>query len=138
MSAKHEPTVSVSESKLNGASERLWQLMAKRIQRQETERVALSDARALRLSVTALPKSQINRLRQIVLSVRLKPHSSLKSAIEEFLKDISGKRADKHFERARVDGKPMKKWLMDTAEKNPDALILIDAVLERAIKEAGK
>jgi CRISPR-associated protein Csx10 len=138
MSAKHEPTVSVSEIKPNGASERLWRLMEKRIQRQETERDMLSKARTLPMSVTALPKSQINRLRQIVLSVRLKPHSSLKSAIEEFLKDISGKRADKHFERARVDGKPMKKWLMETAEKNPDALILIDAVLERAIKEAGK
>jgi CRISPR-associated protein Csx10 len=138
MSAKHEPTVSVSESKLSGASERLWQLMAKRIQRQETERVALSDARALRLSVTALPKSQINRLRQIVLSVRLKPDGSLQDKIKKFFDDISGKRADKHFERARVDGKPMKKWLMDTAKENPDALILIDAVLERAIKEAGK
>jgi CRISPR-associated protein Csx10 len=138
MSAEGEPTASVSEIKLNDASERLWRLMKKRIQRQETERDALSEARTLRLSVTALPKSQINRLRQIVLSVRLKPQSSLKSAIEEFLKDISDKRADKHFERARVDGKPMKKWLMDTAKENPDALILIDAVLERAIKEAGK
>jgi CRISPR-associated protein Csx10 len=138
MSAKGEPTASVSEIKLNDASERLWQLMAKRIQRQETERVALSDARALRLSVTALPKSQINRLRQIVLSVRLKPDGSLQDKIKKFFDDISGKRADKHFERARVGNTPMKKWLMETAEKNPNALILIDAVLERAIKEAGK
>jgi CRISPR-associated protein Csx10 len=138
MSNKREPAAEVRASALSASAEKLWQLMAKRIQRQKTERDVLSRAKGLSLSAAALPKSQINRLRQVILSLRLKPDGNLQAEIEKFLKEISGKRADKHFERARVEGKPMKQWLIETAQKNPDALILIDAVLERAISKAGK
>ncbi len=139
---KHKPMRERVESKL-GASKQLWDEMHKRIARQQTEQQALGEAKGLRLSVSSLPKSQINRLRQIVLSERLKPERQLSGAIKKFFEEIQGKRADKHFEKARVNGKSMKAWLTETAKpenanNSYEALILIDAVLERAAKEAGK
>ncbi len=136
---KKKPVRDTGKSAL-GASEELWKEMHKRIERQQTEQKALDNAKGLRLSVSSMPKSQINRLRQIVLSERLKPKGQreLSKALSDFFKNISGKRADKHFEKARVNGKSMKAWLTETAEKDENALILIDAVLERAAKEAGK
>jgi CRISPR-associated protein Csx10 len=149
-SDKKAPVRAQVEIKLNGAPKELWDEMDKRIKRQKTEREKLEEAHDLTLRVKDLPKSQINRLRQIVLNERLKPEHErkLSAAIAKFLKDISGKRADKHFEKARVNGESMKAWLTktaekgeaekDEAEKGESALILIEAVLERAAKEAGK
>lgn len=141
---KHKPVRERVESKL-GDSKKLWAEMHKRIKRQKAEQEMLSAAKELELSVSSMPKSQINRLRQIILSERLKPEPErqLSEAIEKFFEDIQGKRADKHFEKARVNGTSMKAWLTETAKpenaKNDyDALILIEAVLERAAKEAGK
>lgn len=134
-SYKYAPLAEPSESALV-ASKALWESMEKRIQHQQSEREALEDAKKLQLSVAALPKSQINRLRQIVLAQRLKPDGKLKTQIEDFFEDIKGKRADKHFEKARVNGELMKQWLIRTAAANDlKTTILIDAVLERAAKE---
>jgi hypothetical protein len=66
--------------------------------------------------------------------------------ITQFLEEIRGKKAEKHFDRASVDGKTMKEWLHQLSESsqgitkldNYATLRLVDAVLSIAVKAAKK
>ncbi|MFQ3536815.1 MAG: RAMP superfamily CRISPR-associated protein [Aggregatilineales bacterium] len=132
---RERPVPSLEQTELAPDSQDLWDKMQTRIQRQKGERDALHQASRLELKVDALPKSLINRLRQIVLSERLKPEPQrqLRAQIAKFFEAIKGKRAGRHFEKAHINGDSMEAWLTKTAEK-PNGLLIIDAVLERAAK----
>lgn len=122
---------------LNPASAQLWDLMKGRIQRQHSDQQILEEANKVSLDPvrTLPPKTQINRLRQIVTSEFLKQSPNM-AAIIRFLNDIAGKKAAKAFSDARVNGQPMDDWLksLTTFSDSRAALRLIDAVLARAAK----
>lgn len=132
-------------------SEKLWQKMTTRIARQKTEREQLKAAYELNLE-NLPPISQLNRLRQEVTTTILNATNapSDMTFITNFFKDISGKRAEKHFEQAKVNQKSMKEWLIEQASveqeskeeelaaKNYAALWFIDGMLARAAKERQK
>jgi CRISPR-associated protein Csx10 len=119
---------------LSDEAKRLWNAMEARIKRQEIDQTQLEKANTLQLRHLP-PKSQINRLRQIVTSELLKDSPNAE-AVTQFLKEIKGKKAEKHFESARVDGQSMTDWLTRQANASEpyEVLRLIDAVLARAAK----
>lgn len=111
--------------------------LEKRLGQQQTDREQLVEANKLKLSKKLPPASQLNRLRQQITAALLQPESDTTSVIR-FLQNIEGKRADKHFERARVDNLEMRQWLRNQAGK-PDkyaALRLIDGMLANAAKQS--
>jgi CRISPR-associated protein Csx10 len=124
------------EIALSDGSKQLWETMQARIVRQQVDQKQLAAANAIQLDPKRLPpKSQINRLRQIVTSELLKDRPDA-SAIVKFLQDIEGKKAEKHFRSARVGNQPMAVWLKAQADAQDPyaALRLVDAVLARAAK----
>ncbi len=119
---------------LSDESKQLWDAMQARITRQQVDQTQLEKANTLQLRRLP-PRSQINRLRQIVTSELLKDRPDA-SAIAQFLKDIEGKRAGEHFRSAQVGSQPMIDWLriQANAQEPYAALRLVDAVLARAAK----
>ncbi|GAB4551345.1 MAG: CRISPR-associated RAMP protein Csx10 [Anaerolineae bacterium] len=143
---QQHPTLEVREWKLSAGfqteillsdeSKQLWDAIQARIMQQQVDQKQLEAANAIKLNPKRLPpKSQINRLRQIVTSELLKDEPKT-SAIAQFLKDIEGKKAEEHFRSARVDNQSMTDWLMAQAKTQDHyaALRLVDAVLARAAK----
>jgi CRISPR-associated protein Csx10 len=122
----------------------LWARMESRLKKQGTDQEQLKAAQELGSKMQQLPpKSQINRLRQIV-TAQLVSQNPLVTPIEEFLGTIKGKKAEKHFMRARVDGKPLAAWLREqikaanTQDAHYAALRLIDATLAIAADKKKK
>ena len=131
--------------KLSEESQKIWARMQTRIERQKTDQDQVLTALGLKLNANGIPKSQLNRLRQRITSALInnKPY---KTVITQFLEEIRGKKAEKHFDRASVDGKTMKEWLHQLSESsqgitkldNYATLRLVDAVLSIAVKAAKK
>lgn len=127
---------------LLGDVKELWERMEKRIKRQTVDRDQQAAANNLFFK-NLPPASQLNRLRQKVTTALLQtsPNAEPDTAfIKTFFMDIDGKRAGEHFDKAKVNGKPMKMWLEAKAQETGKyaALRLIDAMLARAVKEKNK
>lgn len=121
---------------LSHESKQLWDTMQARMARQRVDQEQIAQANALQLRRLP-PKSQINRLRQMITSELLNERPDV-AVITRFLGEIRGKKAAQHFDRARVGNQPMTDWLKQTAEQSHQdhyaTLRLVDAVLARAAK----
>lgn len=144
---KYQPDQITEKPKLSSESKRLRQAVIQRIRnlniREDIAGGLLHDPR-YRIA-GGVTRSQISRLRTIIAN-ELRKEQPSRTAIDDFLKDISGKKAGVQFENARINGQSLSEWLRNpyfelsesVTSKDQYVLQLIDEILLRAYKERQK
>jgi CRISPR-associated protein Csx10 len=91
-----------------------------------------------------ITRTQLQNLRTYIADTLRNGEPTYETVITNFFTQIQGKEADRQYERARIQGRSLKDWLQSGPFKQLDGgqsvsqrdqLRMVDAVLERAVKD---